>query len=140
MNWAEFQNIFSDCRLYGDKIVINSNLLKTVDFIKTNYHFDMLKEIIATDNGDGSFELIYRLFSPDDEEDLLLSINVKDETESVSSVFESAVADEKEIYDLFGIKFIGNTELKRLYMPEGWVGHPLRKDYQENDERLKWNE
>ena len=140
MNWAEFQNIFSDCRLDGDKIVINSNLLKTVDFIKTNYHFDMLKEIIASDNGDGSFELIYRLFSFDDEEDLLLSINVKDETESVSSVFESAVADEKEIYDLFGIKFIGNTELKRFYMPEGWVGHPLRKDYQENDERLKWNE
>ena len=38
--------------------------------------------------------------------------------ESVSKIFDSAVADEKEIYDLFGINFIGNDELERLYMPE----------------------
>ena len=140
MNWTEFQNIFKDCRLEGEKIVINSDLLKTIEFIKTNYHFEMLKEIIASDNGDGSIELMYRLFSPEDEENLLISINVKDEAESVSSIFESAMADEKEIYDLFGVKFIGNPELKRFYMPDDWKGHPLRKDYKENDERLNWNE
>ena len=140
MNWAEFKNIFNDCRLEGEKIIIESNLLKTIEFIKTNYHFNMLKEIIASDNGDGTTELTYRLFSPEDEEDLMISINVKDEAESISSIFESAVADEKEIFDLFGVKFIGNSELKRLYMPEGWRGNPLRKDYQENDERLMWNE
>ena len=140
MNWTEFQNIFKDCRLEGEKIVINSDLLKTIEFIKTNYHFEMLKEIIASDNGDGTVELTYRLFSLEDEEDLLISINVQDEAESISSIFESAVADEKEIFDLFGVKFIGNPELKRLYMPEGWKGHPLRKDYKEDDERLNWNE
>ncbi len=140
MNWTEFQNIFKDCRLEGEKIVINSDLLKTIEFIKTNYHFEMLKEIIASDNGDGNVELTYRLFSLEDEEDLLISINVQDEAESISSIFESAVADEKEIFDLFGVKFIGNPELKRLYMPEYWKGHPLRKDYKEDDERLNWNE
>ena len=39
-----------------------------------------------------------------------------------------------------GIKFIGNDELKRLYMPEGWEGHPLKKDYENKDSRLNWNE
>jgi type IV secretory pathway VirB4 component len=53
---------------------------------------------------------------------------------------DSAVADEKEIYDLFGVKFLGNEELKRLYMPENWQGHPLKKDYVDNDERLNWND
>ena len=71
---------------------------------------------------------------------MLISVRVGNETESVSKVFDSAIADEKEIYDLFGIKFFGNDELKRLYMPESWDGHPLRKDYKETDERLNWNE
>ena len=70
----------------------------------------------------------------------MVSIIVIDEAESVTNIFDSAVADEKEIYDLFGIKFIGNSELKRLYMPETWEGHPLKKDYVANDERLDWNE
>ncbi len=52
---------------------------------------------------------------------------MKDEAESIVDIFDSACADEKEIYDMFGIKFIGNDELKRLYMPEDWEGHPLKK-------------
>ena len=66
--------------------------------------------------------------------------SAKEEIESISKIFDSAVADGKEIFDLFGIKFIGNNELKRLYLPESWNGHPLKKDYQENDERLSWND
>ena len=41
---------------------------------------------------------------------------------------------------LFGKKFNGNSELKRLYMPEAWKGNPLKKDYVEDDERLSWND
>ena len=140
MNWQEFKNIFEDVELVGDKIVIKSNLAKTIDFIKNNYHYTLLKEIIAVDNKYAGIELIYRLYSIENEEDVLVSITVQDSAESVSQIFDSAIADEREIYDLFGINFIGNSELKRLYMPESWQGHPLRKDYVENDERLSWNE
>ena len=140
MNWSEFKNIFNDCKLQGEKIVIHSNLLKTIEFVKNNYRFEIFKEIIAVYNGDGTTELTYKLFSPEDSEEVLISINVQNEAESISSIFESAIADEKEIFDLFGIRFNGNPELKRLYMPEDWKGHPLKKDYIENDERLKWNE
>lgn len=140
MNINELINIFKDCEIVGEKIVIKSDLAKTVEFIKNNYNFDILKEIIAVDNSERGIELIYRIFSIKNEEDILLSITVTDEAESISKIFDSAVADEKEIYDLFGIKFIGNEELERLYMPESWQGHPLRKDYNENDERLDWND
>ena len=140
MNWLEFKNIFQDVELVGDKIVVKSNLSKTIEFIKNNYHFELLKEIIAVDYQEQEIELIYRLYSIENEEEVLVSIMVKDEAESVSKIFDSAVADEKEIYDLFGVNFIGNSELKRLYMPESWQGHPLKKDYVEDDERLKWNE
>ncbi len=127
MNIEELKNIFGDCELTPDKIIIKSNLKKTLDFVKQNYGFDLLKEIIAVDNKENGIELTYHLYSTDDEEDVLIAINVKDEAESVSEIFDSAVADEKEIYDLFGVKFIGNEELKRLYMPENWDGHPLLK-------------
>ncbi|MBE7711435.1 MAG: NADH-quinone oxidoreductase subunit C [Cyanobacteria bacterium SIG31] len=140
MNWLEFKNIFGDSELVGDKIVIKSNLNRTIEFIKKNYHFDFLKEILAVDKMDEGIELIYRLYSIDNEEEVLVSITVIDDAESVSNIFDSAVADEKEIYDLFGINFVGNKELKRLYMPESWEGHPLKKNYVEKDERLSWNE
>ena len=140
MNLAELKGNFNDCELQGEKIVIKQNLAKTIEFIKNNYGFDVLKEIIAIDNKNGYTELIYKLFSLEDEENVLVSINVQNEAESISKIFDSAVADEKEIFDLFGIKFIGNEELKRLYMPENWQGHPLKKDYEQADERLNWND
>lgn len=140
MNIVELKNIFNECEITTDKIIIKKDLAKTINFIKQNYGFDILKEIIAVDNQDKGIELIYHLYSPEDEEDALISIFVKDEAESIVSIFDAAMADEKEIYDMFGIKFIGNEELKRLYMPENWDGNPLKKDYEENDNRLNWNE
>ena len=140
MKIEELKNIFGDCELTPDKIILKSNLKKTLDFVKQNYGFDLLKEIIVVDNKENGIELTYHLYSTEDEEDVLIAINVKDEAESVSEIFDSAIADEKEIYDLFGVKFIGNEELKRLYMPENWEGHPLKKDYEEKDNRLNWNE
>lgn len=140
MNWNEFKNIFNDTEIIDDKLVIRKELVKILNFIKENYNFGMLKSITAIDKQEVGTELIYHLYDIEDEEDLLVSITVNNEVESVSSIFDSAIADEKEIYDLFGVRFIGNEELKRLYMPESWEGHPLKKDYQENDERLNWND
>ena len=45
MNWLEFNNIFQDTEVIGEKLVIKSDLVKTLDFIKNNYHFDVLKNI-----------------------------------------------------------------------------------------------
>ena len=140
MDWNEFQRVFEDCKLDGNKIVIKSNLHDVIKFISGSYIYNVLKEIIAVDMQDIGTELIYHLYSAEDEEDLFISITVKDEAESIVDIFASARADENEIYDLFGIKFIGNDDLKRLYMPEDWNGHPLKKDYVQDDTRLAWND
>ena len=140
MNWNEFKNIFGEAELNGEKIIIKSDLVKTLSFIKENYRFDILKSITAVDLKEKGIELIYRLFNTEDGEDVVVSILVNKEAESVSKIFDSAMADEKEIYDLFGVIFNGNDELKRLYMPESWEGHPLKKDYIDKDERLSWND
>lgn len=140
MNYDEFMRVFQDCELDGNKIVIKSNLHELIKFVHENYTYDMLKEIIAVDAKDGKTELLYHLYSTGDEEDLFISISVKDEAESVVDIFKSAQADENEIFDLFGVKFLGNKDLKRLYMPEDWKGFPLRKDYVQDDTRLAWND
>ena len=140
MNTAEFMNIFKDVELVGNKIVLKDEVSKAVEFVKLNYDFNILKEIIAVDLGEEGIELNYHLFSVENEEDLILSTVVTGEAESVSNIFESAIADENEIYDLFGINFIGHDDLKRLYMPESWKGNPLKKDYVEDDEKLRWND
>ena len=139
MNTDKLREILDKFEVVNDKLVIKDNLVKTINFLKDFYNFKMLKNITAVDNGN-EIELIYHLYNLEDDENLLVSISTNNEIESVSYIFDSAIADEKEIYDLFGVKFIGNEELKRLYMPEVWKGNPLKKDYVENDERLDWND
>ena len=139
MNIDELKKIVDGCELLENKICIKNNLHYVIEFLKNNYGLNLLKSITAIDLG-GETELLYNLFSVDDGEDVVISIKVRNEAESVSDLFDSAKADENEIYDLFGIKFTGNENLKRLYMPENWEGYPLRKDYVQDDTRLAWNE
>ena len=139
MNIEELKNIFSECELSKNKICIKNNLHIIIDFIKNNYSFKILKSITAIDLGN-EIELLYSLYSIENDENVIISIKVQNEAESIIDIFDSAKADENEIYDLFGINFIGNDNLKRLYMPENWDGFPLRKDYIQNDTRLAWND
>ena len=135
----ELKKIIDVCELSGNKIIIKNKLHEVVAFLNKNYSYDILKSITAVDLG-GEVELIYNLYSTIDEESVMLSVVVENEAESVVDIFKSAVADENEIYDLFGINFSGHEDLKRLYMPENWDGYPLRKDYVQDDTRLAWND
>lgn len=139
MNMEQMKNIIDKCELNGDKICVSEGIHDVIKFLKENYSYRMLKSITAVDLGD-EIELIYNLFSVEDKEEVLLSTIVKNEAESVVDLFESAIAEENELYDMFGVRFINNEDLKRLYMPENWEGFPLRKDYVQDDTRLAWNE
>jgi NADH-quinone oxidoreductase subunit C len=78
------------------------------------------------------FEVIYHLLSISKKERLRLKVRLSGDApalESVTSVWPSANYFEREVFDLFGVRFTGHPYLLRLLMPEDWEGHPLRKDY-----------
>lgn len=127
-----------------EKIRITSpNLIEIITSIINipEYGFDMLSTIIAVDLGD-DFELIYDLYSVKSNKFMRISVLLDRKSPIISTLtglFKSAYFDECEIFDMFGIEFKDNPDLKRLFMPKGWIGHPLRKDYVQEDERLVWN-
>src|SRR3954467_8228271 len=78
------------------------------------------------------FEVIYHLLSISKKERLRLKVKLNGDApavESVTSVWPAANYFEREVFDLFGVRFTGHPYLRRLLMPEDWEGHPLRKDY-----------
>jgi len=78
------------------------------------------------------FEVVYHLLSISQKERVRLKVRLAgDETSlnSVCSVWPAANYFEREVFDLFGIRFSGHPNLERILMPDDWEGHPLRKDY-----------
>lgn len=142
-NFSILKAKFSNVDLINEsKVVVNSELVQVFDYLKNTpeFDFDILTSIIAIDFTD-KIELIYQLMSSETSETLSVSYYTDNYTApTVTDIYKSANFDECEIFDLFGVEFIGNKNLKRLLMPENWVGHPLLKSYVQNDERLVWND
>jgi len=81
---------------------------------------------------DPRFELAYHLLSHQRKERVRLKVVLEGDdavVESITPVWPAANFFERELFDLFGIHFLGHPHLKRIMMPEDWEGHPLRKDY-----------
>lgn len=100
--------------------------------------FDHLSVITGIDYRD-HFEVIYNLFSYSRKQNLALKVNLdheKPEVESMTSLWNGADWLERETYDLVGIKFRGHPNLIRILLPDGWNGHPLRKDYDMDTEQF----
>jgi NADH-quinone oxidoreductase subunit C len=77
------------------------------------------------------FDIIYHLYSflRNDRLRLRVQVGEGETVPSVTSVWLTANWLEREVYDMFGVAYEGHPDLKRILMPDGWVGHPLRKDY-----------
>lgn len=96
--------------------------------------FDALSDVTCVDWYPKAprFEVVYHLFSTASKKRLRLKVKLSDADTSVDSltpIWPSANFFEREVFDLFGIRFNEHPNLKRIMMPEGWDGHPLRKDY-----------
>src|SRR5687767_1330580 len=82
-------------------------------------------------------EVVYHLFSYSLRHALVLKVGVPRDNPrlaTVSTVWRAAIWQEREIFDLLGVQFVGHPDLRRILLPEDWVGHPLRKDYVEPTE------
>ncbi|MBI3930491.1 MAG: NADH-quinone oxidoreductase subunit C [Chloroflexi bacterium] len=115
--------------------VINSeSLLAVVAFLKetAGLDFDYLSSITAVDYYD-YFELVYLLTSMRHNHSLVVKTRCygreNPTVSSLVSLYQGADFQEREIYDLMGIRFEGHSNLKRIVLWEGFEGHPLRKDY-----------
>ena len=78
------------------------------------------------------FELVVNLLSLSQRRRVRLRVQVSESDPVIDSAFEfypGTEAMEREVFDMFGIKFNGHPDLTRILMPEDWQGHPLRKDY-----------
>ncbi len=95
--------------------------------------FDMLTDLTAVDRlpADPRFELVYNLYSFPHNRRLRLKAAVPENgfVATVQGVWKAANWLEREVYDLFGIVFDGHPDLRRILLWDGYVGHPLRKDF-----------
>ncbi len=101
-------------------------------------HFDSLSNCSGVDyKAKGVIEVVYHLYSYPHRHKLVLKVDAPRDNPvvpTVESVWKAANWLEREIYDLLGVIFEGHSDLRRLLMPEDWIGHPLRKDFVEPEE------
>lgn len=108
--------------------VAKENLVQLMKDLK-DQGFVHLSLITGVDRKD-QLEVVYHVHNLEKNEVLVVKTETLDErVPSIATIFESANWDEREQYDLMGIVFEGHPNLKRLFLPENWVGHPLRKNY-----------
>ncbi len=128
---------FPDSVAIADKetIIVESEFLYQVAEFLMNapeYKFDYLANLVAVDYMD-CFEVVYNLVSLEHNHSITLKARCYDRENptlpSVVSLWRTADYQESEIYDLMGITFTGHPNLKRLFLWEGFPGHPLRRDY-----------
>jgi len=99
-----------------------------------NCLFNYLSDVTCVDwyPSEPRFEVVYQLLSIPNKERVCLKVRLGADSpsvESVTSVWPGANYFEREVFDLFGIRFTGHPYLRRIQMPEDWEGHQLRKDY-----------
>jgi NADH-quinone oxidoreductase subunit C len=111
-------------------------LTKVIELLKNDRRllFDVLVDITAVDYLERKprFTVVYHLLSLSFNRRLRLKVSVEDGDpvlDSLTPWWGSANWLEREVWDMFGIRFAGHPDLKRILMYEGFEGHPLRKDY-----------
>jgi NADH-quinone oxidoreductase subunit C len=125
---------------HGDAtaVVERARLLDALHFLRDDPEcaFQMLADLCAVDHleqdGDPRFEVVYHLYSLEKNHRLRVKVGVPEDdctAPSAIPVWPGANWLEREVWDLYGIRFDGHPDLRRLLLYEEFEGHPLRKDY-----------
>lgn len=124
---------------FKDELTLHVNkkdILVVCKFLKNNdgLQFLICEDITAVDwaRRTNRFTVVYHIFSLKNKFRLVLKADVDESDctiDSVSSVWRAANWQEREVYDMYGIKFNNHPDLRRMYMPEEFEYYPLRKDF-----------
>lgn len=128
---------FSEFRGQARVVAPVESLYEVLKSFKERWGFDLLVDLTCVDyllyrDAKNRFGLVYILVNTESNERLTVRCYVNDPDPAVPSVFglwEGANWLEREVWDLFGIRFTGHPDLRRIVLPEEFSAHPLRKDY-----------
>ena len=114
--------------------ILPAKITSVCGFLKYDQKFNRLSTVTAVDRFPARprFEVVYHLHSVENNLRVRLKCRLPGDDpaiESVTGVWRSANWYEREVFDLFGIRFENHPDLRRIMMPDDWEGHPLRKDY-----------
>ncbi len=115
--------------------VEKADLVKVAVVLRNEFSFKMLLDVTAVDYWPSEaprFHVVIHLLSMAANRVLCLRVPVDATTPVVPTldkIFPNATWYEREVWDMFGIRFEGNSDLRRIVLPADWEGHPLRKDY-----------
>jgi len=135
---SELTSKILNTNISNDEISINveiDNLYSTLLFLKTDEKckFKQLIDIVAADfpSSENRFKIYYLLLSHEQNlrVKILITFNVENKIPSITKLFPSANWMEREVFDMYGIKFKNHPDMRRILTDYGFVGHPLRKDF-----------
>lgn len=109
-------------------------IVSVCGFLKYDQKFVRLSTVTAVDRypAEPRFEVVYHLQAIAGKQRLRLKARVSGanpEIESVVPIYRAANWYEREVFDLYGVRFLNHPNMTRIMLPEDWEGHPLRKDY-----------
>jgi len=120
--WIRRESLLEALRLAKSDPDLDCGLLSDVTSV------DLMKH---QDPGEPRFEVLYNLYSLPHRRRFFLKVGVDDgqTVATATALWPGANFMEREVYDMMGIRFEGHPNLERILTPDGWLGHPLRKDF-----------
>jgi NADH-quinone oxidoreductase subunit C len=134
-NFPEAVLAVSDFRDESTVVVDKERLRAVMTFLKESEEtlYDLVIDIAGVDTGNESprFQVVYLLHSIKFNRRLRIKIPVAEGSalDTVSDIWKAADWMEREVYDMFGIGFTAHPDLRRILLPDDFVGHPLRKEF-----------
>lgn len=120
---------------YSGWIVEKDHLIEVATALRDEFGYDLLSSVTGVDYYPDTMEVVYHAYKTTGGPGMVFKVQVPRqdpiEVPSVTPIWPGAEFQEREAWDLLGIRFTGHLDLRRIFMWEGFAGHPLRKDWKE---------